>query len=124
VAGAVRELIAEGKVKHFGMSKAAIQTISPGTRGPAGHRGVNDGRNSRLLIENVSYPLSQRSFNKVVADTSGNQGDSNVYRKEGSQRRLLNKKDLLPNVETVRKNANPPKDLPLQDGSDNAPLAR
>jgi aryl-alcohol dehydrogenase-like predicted oxidoreductase len=27
VAGAVRELIAEGKVKHFGMSKAAIQTI-------------------------------------------------------------------------------------------------
>jgi aryl-alcohol dehydrogenase-like predicted oxidoreductase len=27
VAGAVRELIAEGKVKHFGMSEAAVQTI-------------------------------------------------------------------------------------------------
>src|SRR5207245_8098496 len=27
VAGAVKELIAEGKVKHFGMSEAAIQTI-------------------------------------------------------------------------------------------------
>jgi len=27
VAGAVKELIAEGKVKHFGMSEAAVQTI-------------------------------------------------------------------------------------------------
>jgi aryl-alcohol dehydrogenase-like predicted oxidoreductase len=27
VAGAVRELISEGKVKHFGMSEAAVQTI-------------------------------------------------------------------------------------------------
>ena len=27
VAGAVKELIAEGKVKHFGMSEAGVQTI-------------------------------------------------------------------------------------------------
>jgi aryl-alcohol dehydrogenase-like predicted oxidoreductase len=27
VAGAVKELIADGKVKHFGMSEAAVQTI-------------------------------------------------------------------------------------------------
>jgi aryl-alcohol dehydrogenase-like predicted oxidoreductase len=27
VAGAVKELIKEGKVKHFGMSEAAVQTI-------------------------------------------------------------------------------------------------
>jgi aryl-alcohol dehydrogenase-like predicted oxidoreductase len=30
VAGAVKELIAEGKVKHFGMSEAAVQTIRRG----------------------------------------------------------------------------------------------
>jgi aryl-alcohol dehydrogenase-like predicted oxidoreductase len=31
VAGAVKELIAEGKVKHFGLSEAGVQTIRRGT---------------------------------------------------------------------------------------------
>jgi hypothetical protein len=35
VAGAVKDLIQEGKVKHFGMSEAAAQTIRRGSRGPA-----------------------------------------------------------------------------------------
>ena len=38
VAGAVKELIAEGKVKHFGMSEAGSSDHSPRTLGAAGHR--------------------------------------------------------------------------------------
>ena len=40
VAGAVKELIEEGKVKHFGMSEAAAQTIRPGARSSASHCGA------------------------------------------------------------------------------------
>ena len=40
VAGAVKELIQEGKVKHFGMSEAAAQTIRPGARSSASHCGA------------------------------------------------------------------------------------
>ena len=38
VAGAVKELIEEGKVKHFGLSEAGVADDPPGARGPAGHR--------------------------------------------------------------------------------------
>ena len=38
VAGAVKELIQQGKVKHFGLSEAGVQDDSPRTRRPAGHR--------------------------------------------------------------------------------------
>ena len=38
VAGAVKDLIQEGKVKHFGLSEAGVQDHSSRTRGPAGHR--------------------------------------------------------------------------------------
>jgi len=37
VAGAVKDLIREGKVKHFGLSEAGVQTIPSGARGTAGH---------------------------------------------------------------------------------------
>jgi aryl-alcohol dehydrogenase-like predicted oxidoreductase len=37
VAGAVKDLIAQGKVKHFGLSEAGVQTIRR-PRGPTGHR--------------------------------------------------------------------------------------
>jgi aryl-alcohol dehydrogenase-like predicted oxidoreductase len=37
VAGAVKELIQQGKVKHFGLSEAGVQTIPPRTRGSTGH---------------------------------------------------------------------------------------
>jgi aryl-alcohol dehydrogenase-like predicted oxidoreductase len=37
VAGAVKELIQEGKVKHFGLSEAGVQTIRR-ARCPAAHR--------------------------------------------------------------------------------------
>ena len=40
VAGAVKDLIQEGKVKHFGMSEAAAQTIRPGARSSASHCGA------------------------------------------------------------------------------------
>jgi aryl-alcohol dehydrogenase-like predicted oxidoreductase len=36
VAGAVKDLIAEGKVKHFGLSEAGVTTNSPRARRPAG----------------------------------------------------------------------------------------
>ena len=38
VAGAVKELIQEGKVKHFGLSEAGRADDPPGPRRPAGHR--------------------------------------------------------------------------------------
>ena len=38
VAGAVKELIEAGKVKHFGMSEAAARDRPPRPRGAAGHR--------------------------------------------------------------------------------------
>jgi aryl-alcohol dehydrogenase-like predicted oxidoreductase len=44
VAGAVKELIQEGKVKHFGLSEAAAGDHPPRARGPAGH-----GRAKRVL---------------------------------------------------------------------------
>ena len=34
VAGAVKELIQEGKVRHFGLSEAGVETDSPGARRP------------------------------------------------------------------------------------------
>ena len=37
VAGAVKDLIQEGKVKHFGLSEAGVQDDSSRTCGPAGH---------------------------------------------------------------------------------------
>ncbi len=37
VAGAVKELIQAGKVKHFGLSEAGVQDDPSRTRGPAGH---------------------------------------------------------------------------------------
>ena len=37
VAGAVKDLIQEGKVKHFGLSEAGVQDHPPRTRSPAGH---------------------------------------------------------------------------------------
>ena len=40
VAGAVKELIEAGKVKHFGMSEAGRGDDPPGPRGPAGDRGA------------------------------------------------------------------------------------
>ena len=40
VAGAVKDLIAQGKVKHFGLSEPGVQTIRRAHRGPAGHRGA------------------------------------------------------------------------------------
>ena len=40
VAGAVKELIQAGKVKHFGMSEAGGQDDSPRPRRPARHRGA------------------------------------------------------------------------------------
>ena len=39
VAGAVKDLIQEGKVKHFGLSEAGAQDDPSRTRSPAGHRG-------------------------------------------------------------------------------------
>ena len=36
VAGAVKELIRDGKVKHFGMSEAGVQTIRRAHARPAG----------------------------------------------------------------------------------------
>ena len=38
VAGAVKDLIREGKVKHFGLSEAGVADDSPRPRGPASHR--------------------------------------------------------------------------------------
>ena len=38
VAGAVKQLIQQGKVKHFGLSEAGAQTIRRAHRGSAGHR--------------------------------------------------------------------------------------
>ena len=38
VAGAVKELIQEGKVKHFGLSEAGVQDHPPRARRPAGDR--------------------------------------------------------------------------------------
>src|SRR5512132_867620 len=38
VAGAVKDLIREGKVKHFGLSEPGVQTIRAGAGGPAGQR--------------------------------------------------------------------------------------
>ncbi len=38
VAGAVKDLIREGKVKHFGLSEASVQTISTRSRRAAGYR--------------------------------------------------------------------------------------
>jgi hypothetical protein len=38
VAGTVKELIAEGKVKHFGLSEAGVKKHSPCSCGAAGHR--------------------------------------------------------------------------------------
>ena len=40
VAGAVKDLIREGKVKHFGLSEAGAQDDPPRARGPAGHGGA------------------------------------------------------------------------------------
>jgi aryl-alcohol dehydrogenase-like predicted oxidoreductase len=40
VAGAVRDLIQQGKVKHFGLSEASVQTIRRAQRGPAGGGGA------------------------------------------------------------------------------------
>ena len=37
VAGAVKDLIQEGKVKHFGLSEARSENDPPRTRRPAGH---------------------------------------------------------------------------------------
>ncbi len=39
VAGAVKDLIRAGKVKHFGLSEAECKYHSPRPRGPAGRRG-------------------------------------------------------------------------------------
>ena len=36
VAGTVKELIAEGKVRHFGLSEAGARVDPPGACGPAG----------------------------------------------------------------------------------------
>jgi aryl-alcohol dehydrogenase-like predicted oxidoreductase len=44
VAGAVKDLIKEGKVKHFGLSEASARTIRRGECGAAG-----DGRSERIL---------------------------------------------------------------------------
>ena len=44
VAGAVKDLIREGKVKHFGLSEAGVQDDPPRARGPAG-----DGAPERVL---------------------------------------------------------------------------
>ena len=38
VAGAVKDLIAAGKVKHFGLSEAGVADHPPRPRRPAGHR--------------------------------------------------------------------------------------
>ena len=40
VAGAVKDLIQQGKVKHFGLSEAAARHDPTGPRGPAGDRGA------------------------------------------------------------------------------------
>lgn len=40
VAGTVKDLIAEGKVKHFGLSEAGCANHSPGARGASGHGGA------------------------------------------------------------------------------------
>ena len=39
VAGTVKDLIREGKVRHFGLSEAGVQDDPPRPRGAAGHRG-------------------------------------------------------------------------------------
>jgi aryl-alcohol dehydrogenase-like predicted oxidoreductase len=50
VAGTVKELIQQGKVKHFGLSEAAVQTIRRAHRGAAGHRGPERNAGSRVRV--------------------------------------------------------------------------
>ena len=44
VAGAVKDLIREGKVKHFGLSEAGGGDDSPATRGPGSPRAMRPPR--------------------------------------------------------------------------------
>ena len=48
VAGAVKELIAEGKVKHFGLSEAGVQTI----------RRISNGVDGKQLIDGKPFAES------------------------------------------------------------------
>ena len=53
VAGAVKELIAAGKVKHFGLSEAGVKTDSPRSRGAARHRSA---KRILVVVESARKP--------------------------------------------------------------------